>query len=144
MDQWERQFTEQMEFLCSQSSSRFDRFAEDTLDSAFLSISDFLERWHYDTTMPPCEARRRAFRFALTENAYVLIWFRFEGFDTLECEYEYSLPGSGRVSGGRSSVSLRSVEPEWVEAQFQSALTSFVTRFIDAGERTSTPQPAMV
>lgn len=144
MSQWQQQFAEQMEALCSQSTSWFERFAADQLEPAFESVSEFVARWHYETSCPPTEPNRRAYRFALTENGYLLIWFRVEGFDELHCEYEYALPGIGRVNGVRSSVSLREADQDWTASCFQMALSNFVTKFVELGRRKTVHEPVTV
>ena len=144
MNRWEQQFSEQMDALCAQSSSWFQRFTNETLEPVFETVSEFVARWHYEVTTPACEPQRRAFRFGLTENGYLLIWFKLEGFDALECEYEYSLPGVGRVSGVRTTGSLREAGQEWVEGCFQMALNTFVARFVEIGNRAGARQPALV
>lgn len=143
MNQWEQQFAEQMEALCAQSTSCFSHFAEHVLEPAFEAVSSFVERWHYETSTPSCEQGRRAFRFGLTEDAYVLVWFRLDGLDMLECEYEYGLPQHGRVSGVRTTGSLRSADEQWARSCFQMALSNFVTKFLEAGNRQHTPEMAM-
>lgn len=144
MSSWQQRFAEHMDVLCSQSSVWFDHFAQNVLDPAFESLSCFLERWHFEITQPTSDNQRRVFRFALTENGYLLIWFKAEGFDSLECEYEYFLPGIGRVSGTRTVGSLREVDPAWVENCFQVALDSFVCKFVDLGRRNPSLAPALV
>lgn len=140
MDRWQEQFAQQMGTLCSQSSSCFSRFVEEMLEPAVELMTGFLDRWHYQVTTPACDKGRQAYRFALTEDGYLLVWFRLEGLDTLECEYEYSLPGVGRTQGVRTTGSLRAADAEWVESCFQSALSDFVTKFLELGTRSRTPE----
>ncbi|MBI4580984.1 MAG: hypothetical protein HY718_14855 [Planctomycetes bacterium] len=144
MSQWHQQFAEQMESLFAQSSTGFERFADEVIEPVFESVSAFLARWHYEASCPPSETPRRVYRFGLTEDGYLLIWFRLSGLDTVECEYEYSLPHVGRVNGVRTTGSLRAAESEWVESCFQMALNNFVSKFIDAGQRRHAEQPALV
>lgn len=144
MTQWQQQFAQQMETLCAQSGTWFERFAEDVLEPALESVSGFLDRWHFDVSAPPCDGQRRACRFRLTENAYLLVWFKLEGFDALECNYECSLPGLGRVGGEPTTGSLREVNTAWVESCFQGALSSFVARFVELGKRRPAAEPAVV
>lgn len=135
MAHWQQQFAQQMDALCSQSSSLFERFADETLQPAFEAMCAYLEQWHYEFATPPCDEQRRAYRFSLTEDGYVLVWFRLEGFDALECEYEYALPGLGRTRGVRTSGGLRSADGAWVERCFEAALGDFVGKFVEAGNR---------
>jgi len=133
MNQWQQQFAQQMQALCSQSTQWFERFAREALDPAFESMSSFLAQWRFDISSPKAQADRWTFRFGLTENGYVLVWFKMDGFDTLECEYEYSLPGIGRVSGAKIQGSLREADQEWAESCFQAAMDAFVSKFVDLG-----------
>jgi hypothetical protein len=143
MNHWQEQFAQQMDALCAQSSSWFDRFSDDVIVPSLETLTGFLDRWHYEITTPACDEARRTFRFALTEDGYLLVWFRMEGFDTLECEYEYSLPGVGRVKGVRTTGSLRAADADWVESCFQMALNAFVVKFLELGNRKHMAEPIL-
>ena len=143
MNRWQEQFAQQMDALCAQSSTWFDRFADDVLEPTLESMTGFLDRWNYEITLPPCEPGRRTFRFGLTEDGYMLLWFRLEGFDTLQCEYEYSLPGVGRVQGVRTTAGLRSADSDWVDSCFQMALGAFVVKFLEMGNRKRMAEPIL-
>jgi hypothetical protein len=122
----------------------FERFRNEVLEQAFDSVSSFLVRWHFDVSNPPSESQRPAYRFALTENGYLLIWFKVEGFDTLACEYEYSLPGRGRIAGVRTATSLREADRVWAESCFQTALNNFVSKFVEMDRRVTVAEPVLV
>lgn len=143
MNQWQEQFAEQMEALCAQTSGCFGRFAQEVLEPAFEQMTDFLKSWRFQTSVPLTESGRRCFRFALTEEGYLLVLFRVEGVDTLHCEYEFWIPGTGRADQVSRTTSLRAAEPQWVESCFQAALSSFVTRFAQAEQHLPVEEPVM-
>lgn len=144
MSQWEKEFAGQMEALRTRSSACFERVVHEVLQPAFESISAFVGKWKFHTSTPSSDPGRLCYKFALTEDAYVLVRWRFEGVDALECEYECWIPGSGRVNGVRTSGSLRAVDHEWVESCFQLALSNFVTKFAETEHRQKTPEPVLV
>ena len=143
MNRWQEQFAQEMNALYAQSTSRFDQFAQDVLDPVVESLAGFLEQWHYELTMPACEKGRMMFRFALTEDAYLLAWFRLEGFDSLQFEYEYSLPGQGHVAGVRTTGGLRAADADWAQSCLQMALSTFVTKFLELGKCARVAEPIL-
>ncbi|MCL2329678.1 MAG: hypothetical protein FWC56_00065 [Phycisphaerae bacterium] len=144
MNRWQEHFSGQMDALCSQSTSSFDHFVEERIDPAAEELAAFLEKWNYEVTQPASEAGRCTYRFGLTEDAYMLIWFQKEGFDNVQCDYEYSLPGVGRIQVSHTATRQRSADKEWVESCFQTALDAFVNKYtevINRGGSSSNKQP---
>jgi hypothetical protein len=147
MNGWEKEFSKKMESLRDQSSKCLDRFMEESLEGAFGAVSAFLSQWNFQASMPQTQPGRRSFKFAMTEDAYVLIFFRLDGLDTLECESEYWIPGHGRNSGYCANISLRNADREWGESCFHKALDGFIARFGEAEQSAAAqaqPEPVAV
>lgn len=144
MNDWEKEFMKKMESLHTQSTNCLERFLQEDLHVAFESVSNFLSQWKFQTSTPQTQPGRRSFKFALTEEAYVLVTFHLDGVDNLECESEYGLPGTGRVSGTRCSVSLRKVDRQWGELCFQKALDGLLGKLGEADPKKKLREPALV
>ena len=130
MSAWEQAFASQMETLRARTGERFEQAVRETIEPAFESMSSFVNQWQFQSSTPQTGEHRRNFKFALTEDCYVIVGWRFEGMDTLEFDYEYCVPVTGRVEGERASASLRGLERAWVESCFQRALGAFAKHLV--------------
>ena len=129
MDNWKQTFARKMEQFREQSVAGFNRFADEVLENLFKTVSEFVDQWNFQTsTLRPNEGQR-SFKFALTEEDYVLIHFRLKGIDALEYEYEYCMSGKGNIAGQRNSTRLQNANQLWAESCFQIALDDFIDKF---------------
>ena len=131
MNQWQDSFIKKVGALRDESARKFEHVADDVVDRVCSEFTEFAARCEFQSSTPQSQKGLRTVKFALTEDAYVLISFRFQGFDTVDCDYECFVPGQGRIEGLRSSMGLHGVDREWVERCFQTALDDFVTRSSD-------------
>ena len=144
MNDWEKDFSKRMESLHAQSTNCLERFLQEDLQGAYAAVSNFLSQWKFQNSMPQSQAGRRSFKFALTEDAYVIVTFRLDGLDVLECESEYSLPAIGRVPGTRWASSLRKVDRQWGDACFQKALDGLLAKLAEIDSKKKTREPVLV
>ncbi len=144
MNDWEKDFSKRMESLHAQSATCLERFLQEDLEAAFASFTNFLSQWKFQTSTPQTQAGRRAFKFALTEDAYVIVTFRLDGLDLVECESECSLPMVGRVPGTRVTTSLRKVDRQWGESCFQKALDALLAKLSEADLKKKSREPVLV
>ncbi|UCD30480.1 MAG: hypothetical protein JSV03_08440 [Planctomycetota bacterium] len=126
MNEWEQAFGRKMEAIREQSFVYFDRLADEVIEPAFRRVADFVAKWNFQTSMNRSNEGQRSFKFALNENDYLLVLFRFEGVDTVESDYECCVGGKGRIAGQRTGSGLRNADQQWAESCFQSALDNFV------------------
>ncbi len=144
MNDWEREFSRKMESLRELSTDSLERFMQADLQTAFEGVTNFLSQWKFQTSTPQTQPGRRSFKFALTEDAYVLVTFRLEGIDSLECEWEYGIPVVGRIAGLRCSSSLRKVDRQWGDSCLQKALDGFLTKLGEADAKKKGREPVLV
>jgi len=144
MTDWEKEFAKKMELLHEQSTTCLEQFLQEDLQNAFDAMSAFLAQWKFHTSTPQTQAGRRSFKFGLTEDAYVIVTFRLEGVDLLECETEYGLPAVGRVNGTRSTSSLRKADQQWGESCFQKALDGLLVKLGELDARKKGREPVLV
>jgi hypothetical protein len=128
MDKWKQTFAKKMDEFRGQSIASFDRFADKVLEPVFRTISDFVAHWNFQASTPRANAGQRSFRFALTEDCYVLLHFQLGDIDTLEYEYECYLSKRGCITGQRKNMRLNNVNQPWAESCFQTALDDFLEK----------------
>jgi len=86
----------------------------------------------------------RTFKFGLAEDAYVLVFFRSKGLDTVQWLYEYVVPGKGTGKSKVSETIIREVTRKWAEDCFQSALDDFVAKLAEAEHAKEPAEPVLV
>ncbi len=133
MNDWQRGFLQKLESAKKQWLHRFEQFAADCIDSCAGRFDDFAAKNGFRVTQPSCEAGNRLFKFALTENGYVLIRFSMKGLEEAEASAELFIPGLGCLEPIDRTTNFCDAGEPWVEAQFQNALDAFITHFGEAG-----------
>ncbi|MHC4442740.1 MAG: hypothetical protein ACYTF1_08980 [Planctomycetota bacterium] len=141
MEKWKQKFARKMDDLQERSLANFDRFADEALVPVFNDISEFVTQWDFESSIPHSKAGQRSFKFAVTEDCYVLILFRIEGVNTIRCEYECCFSGKGCIAGPQNSTGVHSASRFWVESCFQKAIDDFVEKF--GGGEVGQEKPAM-
>lgn len=128
MNQWQQNFAKRVELLRESAVAKFEHFAEDVIAGVYEEYSAFTGQYEFRATAPPPQRGVRFYKFALSEDAYVLLFFRARGLDAVECDYECSSPGHGCTNGDKVSVSLAEAGRGWVERRFQTALDDLVAQ----------------
>jgi len=138
MDKWQRTFASKLESVRMHWLERFERIAEESIAPAFAEFDAFTTARGFAVTSPACDAGARLYRFCLTENAYLLVWFRLQGFEAIEAQGEVCVPGSKPRALPATRAHLPNVDLEWVREQFRVSLD----RFVDAFDESSKAQAA--
>ncbi len=133
MKTWKRSFLQKLETAKKQWLHKFEAFAEEQLQPAFGEFDEFATSSGFRVTTPNCEQGTRLFKFALTENGYLLVTFHMKGLEEIEVSSEVCVPGAGRLDPANKCAPLCEVGQPWVVKQFQNALDLFVTTFAEAG-----------
>ena len=133
MKDWQQNFLQKLEGAKKQWLHRFERFATDHLEPAFDEYADFATSNGFRVSTPDCEDGMRRYKFALTENGYVLLTFQMKGLEQVEVCIEAAVPGQGAADSADRRTELHLAGPSWAETQFQDALDSFLTAFAEAG-----------
>lgn len=139
MNDWQQSFLQKLETAKRQWQSRFEKFAEECVEPVFHQIEEFTLAHGFTVTTPQCDEAVRLFKFALTENGYLIATFRQHGLEEVEADFEVVVPGGDGPT--RHSVQARICDTgqRWVEQQFQEALDRFMTGFVEAGEGRAEP-----
>ncbi|GMU21769.1 MAG: hypothetical protein AMXMBFR13_18580 [Phycisphaerae bacterium] len=143
MDQWQQQFAKRVDSLREASVRKFEVFAEEVLAGVYESLAAFTSQHDFHSTAPPHQKGVRFYKFTLSEDAYVLMYFRARGIDTVECEYEVSIPGQGCVEGSKAHAAVGEAQRGWVERCFQTGLDDLVSRLAQACH-VNAPEPVAV
>jgi len=143
MDKWKQGFAEKIEALQDQWRRQFDVLVEETLEPVFSEFDEFVRPWDFQASIPQAQSPVRTFKFTLAEDAYVLVFFRSKGVDTVQCLYEYAIPGQGTSKSRRSDTVVRNVSREWAKDCFQTALDDFVAKLTEAERARETAEPAL-
>jgi len=143
MNDWQRTFLQKLETAKKQWLHRFEQFAVDFVEPVFAGLDEFATSSGFHVSSPDCEPGTRIYKFALTENGYLLIMFRMQGLEGVEVCCESSVPGAAaKVS--TQQVNLGDATENWVEQRFQSGLDRFVTSFAEAGADAKNADEALV
>ena len=142
MNAWQQQFVQKMEGLREQGFRRFDAFVDEVVDPTFEAFQEFTSSCDFQASTPQHQKGQRSYRFSLTEDVYVLNFFRAKGVAEVEHEWEACVPGHGRVKGSVTTTGVVSADDAWVEACFQKALDGFVGGFSDKKEHARQPELA--
>lgn len=143
MNEWQRTFLKKLESAKRQWLHRFEQFACEFIEPVFLAFEEFAVGCGFQVIHPEAEPGHRIFKFALTENGYLLVTFRMGGLEEIEVSTECFVPGAGSAAAQTQSANLCDAGQSWTEAQFQSALDRFITQFGQAGAAAGQKTPAM-
>jgi len=134
MDKWQRAFAGKLESVRMHWQERFERIAEDEVGPVFGEMDAFTTARGFSVTSPTCDTGARLYRFGLTENAYLMLYFRLHGFEAIEAQAELVVPGANPEEFLINRTHLADVNAAWVQEQFHVALDRFVDAF-DAASR---------
>lgn len=138
MNEWQQKFVQRLESAKKQWLQRFEQFASSVLEPAFARFDEFSTHLGFRVNSPACEQGTRLYKFALSENGYVLVSFRLRGLQEAEVSCEPYVPGIGRSEPHQAHIDLCDADSTWVEQQFQAGLDRFVAAFGAAGSKEST------
>lgn len=128
MSAWKQNFVKRVDALRDASLNKFETFAESVLSGVYEEYSEFTSQHEFHCSSPQQQKGSRFYKFALSEDAYVLMYFRARGIDGVECEHECSVPGLGCTESERTSVPSAEAVKNWVERCFQTALDDLLGR----------------
>ena len=144
MNDWKRTFLQKLESAKKQWLHRFEHLAAEHLEPVFDEFAEFATNNGFQVSAPDCEAGTRRYKFALTENGYLLLTFQMKGLEKVEVDVEAFAPGHGGTELANRCTDLHQAGPSWVESQFQDGLDSFLTLFAEAGTAEAEHEEALL
>lgn len=126
MNDWQSRFTQKLETVRTATRGRFETIADETLTPIFDEFSNFARKHQFRATAPLGKTGIRTYKFALTENAYVLMTFRHNGFKQCDAETAFSVPGSDKLPSLTKTAGLAEFDAAWCRQIFEQALDHFL------------------
>jgi len=125
MNNWQNSFLEKLGKVQTQWMRNFETTMERCVTPAFDDVCAFVRDNGFKVSTPLHDDGRRSYKFELSENAYLLMIFRFSGVGEFEVRCESFTPG-GEPLLTKSMMRVAEVDEEWATRQFQTALDAFV------------------
>ncbi len=132
MSKWQERFTQKVGTVKEVSCGQFEKTARDSLEPVFEEFREFTAQQGLTATIPVARPGIRTYKFAMTENAYMLMSYRFAGFEHCEVQGEVFMPGSERQKLTPEHVELANFDVGWVRRMFEHTLDSFIDAFVDS------------
>ncbi len=129
LNAWQEEFVSKIDGLRQRASRFFERFADEILVPVHKEFAEFTTKHDFRVMTPQAQRGLRSYKFALTEDAYLLAAFHAKGVAEVEFEYECFVPGQGDVGKFRVSSALGAADRDWVESCLQTALDFFVAQY---------------
>jgi hypothetical protein len=129
MEKWQQEFASRVANLRESWTQQFEDIARNMLDPLFEKMAEFTRRCEMQASIVTEQTGLRLYKFALCEEAYVMLYFRPRGIDQIEGDYECFLPRVGKVNGVKSSSVATQADQKWAQQCFRMALDDLVTRF---------------
>ena len=131
MNDWQKRFAQKLETVQSVARDRFEQKADETLTPTFKEFGEFVRQYVVQATTPLTDFGIRTFRFAMSEDAYLLMTFRHMGFEQCEVQVEYFLPGGNSVPTKREAVTFGEASTSWCRGVFERALDQFLDTLLN-------------
>lgn len=127
MSDWKSTFARKLNDAQRQFQQAFETALDQHVEPAFHELEEFLGNNGFRLTVPMRDPGQRSYKFELSENAYVLVIFRFQAIGQFELRNEMFVPGHEPVLT-RSQGHVADVDRDWAMRRFQDALDGFVDR----------------
>jgi hypothetical protein len=132
MNEWQERFVQKLETARSAACDRFEQMADETLAPTFEEFSAFTREHYIRATAPLTKPGIRTYKFAITENAYLLMTFRHVGFEQCDAQAEFFVPGRTALPSTSETVGLSEFDAQSCRRAFQQALDHFLEATIDS------------
>jgi hypothetical protein len=129
-----------MDILRTAAQHRFTTMADKVLTPAFEKIREITERESMKASAPLSQPTVRTFKFALSENTYLLMVFRQNGVEQCETVAEFAVPNHAKVPQLQTTTDLSDADDEWASRTFEEHLD----RFLDTVARSMNSDPKLI
>ena len=131
MNEWQQRFAQKVEAIRETSRERFERFAENELTPLFDEFREFMTQQGFHATVPVVKPGIRIFKFAVSENAYLLTTWRLAGLEHGEAQCEFFVPGRDKLPASDLRVELCDANADWARGVLEKALDQFMEAFLE-------------
>lgn len=132
MSKWQERFTQKIGMVKEASCGQFETTAKQCLEPVFEEFREFTAQQGLTATIPVARPGIRTYKFSMTENAYVLMSFRFAGFEHCEMQGEVFVPGADRHKLTPEHVELVNFDVGWVRRMIEQTLDCFIDAFVES------------
>ena len=132
MNKWQKQFSEKVDVIRIASWDRFEQIAIEDIMPVFDEFSEFTRTRGLQAMAPAPTNGMRTFKFAITENAYVLMTFRLSGLESCEANAEFCIPKGKKTEDLRDRAEMADVDPQWTRQFFENALDQFMDAYLES------------
>ncbi len=130
MTEWQTEFARKLKTVRKTASDHFERVADQTITPTYEEFRKFTAQQELESTAPLSKRGVRTFRFALSENAYVLLAFHLDGVQHCKFLGEFCVPNLGKLPPASERLVLGD-EPQ-VRRVFEHALDRFLDALVEA------------
>ena len=132
MNDWQKCFAQKVETVRKTSRERFELFADEAATPVFEEFREFTAQQGFHATAPMAKPGIRIFKFAVSENTYVLMTFRLAGLEHCEVRCEFFVPAREKLPALDLLVELGDAGVDWTRGIFESALDQFMDAFLES------------
>jgi hypothetical protein len=140
VDSWKSSFLKKLHEVQFRCAQQFEDVLDRMVVPVFDDLAAFLAENHFKVATPLTEPSRRSFKFELSENAYLLVIFRFTGVDEFELRSETFVP-SGEPVLERLTGRTSEMRKDWAQKLFQAGLDRFIELL--SNQESETPSEAL-
>ncbi len=132
MNDWQKRFAQKVELVRGTTRQQFEQLCDETITPVFEDFREFTSAQGFCATAPVKKADVHAFKFAMTENTYLLMTFRLAGFEHCELQADLFIPGDQKRACTPVHVELADLDVGWTRRMFEQSLDHFVDRFVES------------
>lgn len=132
MNKWQEHFAKKVEVVRSTSRDRFEQIAIDNVTPVFDDFCEFAKMQGMQATSPLAKNGIRTFRFAITENAYLLMTFRLSGLEGCEANTEFFIPNHDKLPTFGDTAMFRDMDKPWTRTFFENSLDQFMDAYLES------------
>lgn len=132
MNKWQERFSQKVEVIRIASRDRFEQTAIENVLPVYEEFSEFTKTRGLKAMAPAPTSGMRTFKFAITENAYMLMTFRLSGLESCEANAEFFVPNDKTTETLRDHADFRDLNLKWTREFFEKALDEFVDAYLQS------------
>ncbi len=132
MNNWQERFSQKVEVIRIASRDRFEQAAMENVLPVYEEFSEFTKTRGLKATAPAPTSGMRTFKFAITENAYMLMTFRLSGLESCEANAEFFVPNDKTTETMRDHADFRDLNSKWTRQFFEKALDEFIDAYLQS------------
>ncbi|MHC4696444.1 MAG: hypothetical protein ACYTFA_06865 [Planctomycetota bacterium] len=140
MNKWQECFARKVDSARQVSTDRFQQMADETLEPVFGEFQQFMSQQGFESTAPVTKKGLRTYKFAASENAYVLVTFRMVGVEYCETHTDFFVPQHQKSKPQIERIELSALDSTGARGVFERALDAFMDTYLESIEEDEAPR----